>query len=186
MTRDLAADLSAEVGKRVLYPFFALHVDLPDPVYAWSGVGTLTFNGHDWLGVGGFGGFGAIEETGDGTASQMAFSLSGIEPSFYTYLIEQPYRNALVELWIGALNDMMTQVSAGPNPLYRGRLVAADLTDGDQLAIQVTAERSSRDQTRQRVRRYTDAEQQRRYPGDKFFEYQAQMQSVQVLWGREG
>lgn len=186
MTRLSDASLVAEIVKPVLYPFFALHVDLPDPVYAWSGIGTITFEGHEWLGVGAFGSFGALEEVGDGTAGQMSFTLSGIEPSFYEYLIEQPYRNALSELWVGALNESMTQVIAGPEMLFRGRLVASDLTDGDQLAIQITVERSSRDQTRQRVRRYTDAEQQRRYPGDKFFEYQAQMQSVQVLWGREG
>ena len=186
MARDISSDLINEVAKEVLYPFFALHIDLPDPVYAWSGVGTLTFEGHDWLGVGSFGGFGSLEEMSDGTASQMSFSLSGIETSFYEYLIEQPFRNALAELWIGALDETMTRVTAGPSMIYRGRLVAADLTDGDQITIQVTVERSSRDQTRQRVRRYTDAEQQRRYPGDKFFEYQAQMQSVQVLWGREG
>lgn len=186
MARDISAALVAETAKPALYPFCAFHLDLPDPVYVWSGVGTITFNGQVWDGVGSFGGFGALEEMSDGTASQMSFNLSGIDPTFYEYLIEQPYRGVLAELWLGALNETMTSVIAGPDIFYRGRLVAADLTDGDQLTIAVTVERSSRDQTRQRVRRYTDAEQQRRYPGDKFFEYQAQMQSVQVLWGREG
>lgn len=186
MTRDIASSLSTEIQKTVLNPFFALHIDLPDPVYAWSGVGTIEFEGNAWLGVGSFGGFGTLDEMSDGTVSQMSFSLSGIDATLYEYLIEQPYRNALCELWVGALNENFTAVSAGPSLIYRGRLVAVDLTDGDELSIQITVERSSRDQTRQRVRRYTDSEQQRRYAADKFFEYQAQMQSVQVLWGREG
>lgn len=185
MTRDIGA-LKDEIAKPVLAPFCALYVDLPDPVRAWSGIGDLIFGGHTWSGVGSFGSFASLAEASDGTSSRMSFALSGIEPDFYQYLIEQPYRNALVEFWIGALDETFTKVAVDPKLFYRGRLTAVDLQDGDQIAIQITVERSSRDQMRQRVRRYTDSEQQRRHSGDKFFEYISQMQAVKILWGREG
>lgn len=186
MTRDIGSDFELEIAKTVLNPFYALHIDLGDPVYAWSGIGTITFGGHEWDGVGSYGGYGSLTEASDGTASQMTFLLSGIDQTFYTYLVEQPYRNALCQLWVGALDEGFTAIVAGPLVLYQGRLTAVDLVDGAEVSIQITVERSSRDQTRQRVRRYSDYEQQRRYPADKFFEYCQQMQTVTVLWGREG
>lgn len=186
MTRTPDASLSAEIQKPRLNLFAAFHLELPDPVYAWTGHGLLKFDNRDWLGVGNFGGFGSLEETTDGTAPETVVSLSGIDPAFNAYLVEQPYRNALCELWIGAVDDSWTRVVAGPRLYRRGRLRAVDVEDGSTLRISATFVNSSRDQTRNRPRRYTNEEQQRRHPGDKFFEYMAQMQSAQVLWGREG
>lgn len=185
MTRDIGT-LAAEIAKPQLNPFFALYVDLPDPVRAWSGIGDLNFNGHTWAGVGAFGSFGTVSENADGTASEMTFILSGVDPTFYRYLVEIPYRGALTEFTIGALDETFTSLAAGPKTFFAGRLTAVDLVNGDELTISITIKRSSKDDQRQRVTRFTDAEQQRLHPGDKFFEYGAQMQVVPILWGREG
>lgn len=186
MTRDLG-DLATEITQPVLRPFWALHLALPDVVRCWTGVGTLTFLGQQWDGIGSFGGISGLSEGSDGTANKISFSLSGVDQTFYQYLVEQPYRGARIELYCGALDEAYQQVVAvKTDPIYAGSLTEVTLTDGEAIQIDISCERASRDQMRQRVRRYTNEEQQRLHPGDMFFEYQAQMQSVQVIWGKKG
>lgn len=190
MSRQLPSTLQGEIQAPALRPFFAVHIALPDPVCAWSGVGEITFDGKTFDGVGSLGGVSAIAEQADGTASGISLSLSGIDPSFTQYLIEQPYRGARVELYLGVLDQGFAQVTAWKR-LSIWRLNAVSLaetaSEDGEVAVTVTVECEGAfiDQTRARVRRFTDEEQQRRYPGDRFFEYMAAMQEVRLIWGPE-
>lgn len=185
MSRELPAQLQNEIEAPELRPFFAVSIALPDPVYAWSGIGEITFDGKTFDGVGSLGGVSAISEQADGTASGLSLSLSGIDPDFTQYLIEQPYRGAQVDLYIGTLNEGFSEVASWKR-LSRWRLNAVSVVEDESgLQVNVECEGAFIDQARARVRRFTNEEQQRRYPGDKFFEYMAAMQEVRVIWGPE-
>jgi hypothetical protein len=184
--RDLDAALSTEIEQPVLRPFYAVAIDLPDPAYAWSGIGEIMFDSKTFLGVGSLGGISGAAEQSDGTASGLGLTLSGIDPDFTTYLIEQPYRGARVDLYIGALDEGFANVVAWKRHSV-WRINRVSVVDGaDTSKISVECETAFLDQTRARVRRFTDEEQQRRYAGDKFFEYMAAMQEVRIIWGPEG
>jgi hypothetical protein len=185
MSRQLPAALRDEIEAPELRPFFAVSIDLPDPVYAWSGVGEITFDGKTFDGVGSLGGISAISEQADGTASGISLTLSGIDPEFTQYLINQPYRGAHTAVYVGALDAGFAEVVAWKR-LSTWRLNAVSIVDDESgMTITVECEGAFIDQTRARVRRFTNEEQQRRYPGDKFFEYMAAMQEVRVIWGPE-
>lgn len=186
MTRDLSGGLGTEIAKPVLRPFFAVYIALPDPVAAWTGVGTLSFGGRDYDGTGAFGSVSTIGEGADGSAVGVSVTLSGIDPAFGDDILGQPYRGKTFELYVGALAEDYQSIAAAPKLIWKGRVDSVDLTDGEQLAVTLTAESRMRDQGRPRIRRYTNAEQQRRYPGDRYFEYAQQMVEVSVMWGKQG
>ncbi|HEY4546097.1 MAG TPA: hypothetical protein VIG90_06690 [Pedomonas sp.] len=185
MARLLSADLAKEIEKPVLRPFFAVYIGLDDPVAAWTGIGTLSFGGRDYLGTGALGSIGTVGEGTDGAAVGISVGLSGIDPSFSEDILGQAYRGKPFELYVGALAENWQSVVAPPKRIWKGRVDTVDVTDGDQLAVSITAESRMRDQGRPRIRRLTNAEQQRRYPGDRFFEYLAQMVEVSILWGKK-
>lgn len=183
MTRDLGL-LGVEVQKPQLNPFVAVHIALDDPVRAWTGVGTVAFGGFIYEGVGALGSISPIGEEIDGAAVGVSVTLSGIDPSFELDLLSQPYRGRLFEVFVGALNERFDGMAVEPVRLWRGYVDSVTLQDGERLSVTITAESEMRDQGRPRVRRYSDQEQRRRYPGDRFFEYLPQLAEVPILWGK--
>ena len=75
-------------------------------------------------------------------------------------------------------------VSAELSALPGVEAVAVDLVSGGISTVTLTAESRLRDLERVRTRRYTDADQQSRFPGDKGLEYVPSLQDKQLIWGR--
>jgi len=183
MSRNLGA-LASEVAKPVLNPFYAVSFALPTPIYVWSMVGTLLFGGNAYEGVGSFGTIGAIAESSDGSAVGMTVSLSGIEHSLADEVLNQPYRGVAMMIYLGAVAADFCTVTAPPALIWRGKIDTVTLTDGASLMITITGESRMRDQGRPRVRRYTNQEQQERYPGDRFFEFLPSLAEINMVWGK--
>lgn len=55
---------------------------------------------------------------------------------------------------------------------------------GDTATITLSAESRMVTWDRPRTRRYNNEDQQSRYPGDRGFEYVAQMVEKSLIWGR--
>lgn len=186
MSRKIGT-LGSEIVKTDLRLAWCLYIGLPEEVHAWTGIGTLSFLGQQWSGIGALGSISGLSESTDGSPAKMQFSLSGIDPNLYDYLVEQPYRGAEVKLYAIAVDAaFLSVVAARTDPLFSGTLTEVTLIDGSQISIQIGVEDDDYDQMRQRVRRDTSEEQQRRHPGDLFFEYKAQMANIREVWGKVG
>lgn len=58
-----------------------LFLDHPEgPVRVWTGTGTVSWIGSDWLGVGTLGAVAGIEQSAELAAHELSFSLSGVDP----------------------------------------------------------------------------------------------------------
>ena len=109
---------------------------------------------------------------------------SGVPLEWRDHLVDQAVRGVDFLTYYGALNETWQQV-IGFQLLERARLDTYQIVDnGTDLSVVVTGESRMIDQRRPTIKRYTDAYQQARYPGDRFFEYQAQMAEVPVLWAK--
>src|SRR5690606_9335105 len=127
---------------------FAVSIALPDEANAWSGIGEIELDGKTFIGVGSLAGISVVSEKADGSAGGITLTLSGIDPDFTQYLIEQPYRGARVDLYIGTLDEGFAQVNAWKKiPVWR--INAVSVTE-DENGVVVTAECESVfiDQTR--------------------------------------
>lgn len=88
---------------------------------------------------------------------------------------------AAVELYMG-VQDPATLVVEDAISLWAGVLDSAGFEDGPQPSVVFTAEHRGDYAMRQRVLRYTNAEQQRLYSGDTSLDYDPALDAAPVVW----
>lgn len=182
--RDLDPNLVAEIEKPELRPFIGVHIDLPDPVHAITGNMSIRYAGQDWHAIGGLGAIDTIGEGTDGSAVGVKATLYQVPSEFRDDVADQAKRGCLYELFVGAV-DATYQNVIGFKKLWVGRLDSYEIVDaGDTITVSAGGESRMRDQRRPAIKRFTDWWQQRRYPGDRSFEYVQRMVEVPVLWAK--
>ena len=189
MSRGIPTALDDAVNDPVVRPFLAVRLELPDPVYVFTGRGQLIFNDADgnsrtWLGAGGLGSIDTIGEATDGSATGIKVTLFEVPTDFRDDVAQQATRGALFEIYVGALDQAM-QVVTATYLIWKGRIDQYKITDnGTTLSVEVSGESRAIDQQRPAIKRFTDEYQQRMHPGDRFFEYVPQMTEVSILWAQ--
>ena len=184
MSRDLPSALAEAVADRVVRPFLAVHIDFPDPVHAWTGTGTILFQGNEWTGIHSIGAIDTIGEGTDGSATGVKATLYEVPENFRDDIRDQAVRGCAFELYVGALDETFQQV-VGFKLIWRGRLGGFEIVDaGETITVTASGESRQIDQRRPTIKRFTDEWQQRRYPGDRFFEYVPRMAELPILWAK--
>ena len=66
MSRIVTSDVGQCAQEPRVRPFVLVELDFPEkPIRAWTGIGTITWDGKTWTGVGDLGRIGPIEESAD-------------------------------------------------------------------------------------------------------------------------
>lgn len=152
-------------------------------VRVWNGYGQLSWGGNTYEGLGEFVSVSAIEEAVDLAARGVTFQLTGVPSSLIALVLADAYQGREASLWMGAMSDAGAVV-VDPFKIFSGRMDVMEIMDtGDTSIITLNAENRLIDLRRIRESRYTDAEQQRLYPGDRGCEYVAGLQDKQLPWG---
>lgn len=182
--RGLSPELSAEIAAPVLRPFLAVFIDTPDPVRAFTGKGEIAFDGQYWTGIEGVATIESVGESTSGSASALKCTLLRVPGEFRDDLADQAVRGCTMELHLGALDETHRRV-IGTKRIRKCTLQGYDIADdGTELTVAATGESRMIDQRRVAIKRFTDEAQQRKYPGDRGFEYAAAMTEVPVLWAK--
>lgn len=163
------------------------------PVYVWNGFGNQVFGGKTYLGCGDLGSIEGLEEARNPVSHQVTLTLSGVPDSPADILAKAleaadivQGRLAIVSL---QLFDGAWQPVSGPIPIYFGimqpprvmREAATELA-GARRTLILPTENLFFGRGRPPAGRYTDREQQTRYPGDRFCEYVAQLVNQTISW----
>lgn len=191
--RDLNPDLEAEVEAPSLRPFMAVRIEFPDPVFAFTGKGTIQFDpdggpllpdSQKWYGIQGIGSIDAVNEGTDGSSAGVRATLLQVPSEFRDDIADQAVRGVLYELFIGAF-DTDFQTVRGVKKVWKGTLQSYQITDaGDSITVSAGGESRAIDQRRPSIKRFTDEYQQRRFPGDRAFEYVPNLAEVAILWAQ--
>lgn len=154
------------------------------PVYVWSGVGSQTWNGHTWQGVGQFGMVSTIEEGANVEARGITLTLSGIDSTLLGDVLAD-YQQGLPALVYLGLFDASGTLIANPITCWSGRTDQPTITmSGDSGTLSIACENRLVEMNVSVQRRYTDQDQKLDYPGDRGFEFVNQIQSQTLYWGR--
>jgi hypothetical protein len=145
--------------------------------YNWTGLGTLTLDGHDWVGAGELVSLGPLPFGGDDAASPMTITLSGVNAAFVSEARSLPTvrgRSQLLYLQFFdadlqpldtkyLLADRLMDVMgySGVGPAQR----SISLTSEDVWTARNTAEHAN----------WSDANQQVLFPGDRGLEFVAEL-----------
>lgn len=184
MARDLTAGAQtaaeAEVVRPILFVYLAL--DGGD-VRVNSSDRNWVFDGNTYLGVGVLGGISKVEETSELQANGIQLTLSGIPSAYVTTVLSEDYQGREVTIWQGFVNDSYALVA---DPIKQGVWLIDQMSValGETATVTLTAENKLVRWETPNVRRYTDADQQQRFPGDLGLQCVAQTVEKEILWGR--
>lgn len=142
----------------------------------------IDWNGHTWTGLGHLGQMDVIRESAESEATGMRFTLAGPIAAYLSLALQEQLQGDPILVRV-AFFDENNQIIADPVIEWSGRADTMSVSEGaDQSTITVTAESRFADFARPRIRRFSDADQQAAYPGDKFFEFLPQMVEKTIIW----
>lgn len=156
-------------------------LDLPaGTVYLHSGVGTVTVMGHDWLGVADPGNAARlvavdqIKEPRFGAAAAVTFTLAGVTAEFMRSIRLTNVEGRAAEVYWAAFDPEDGQVIGSPVLLFpRGRMTAPSRKRqgiGTRI-VSLTVENVWSGLNYAPGGRWNQADQRRRYPGDKGLDF---------------
>ena len=186
MSRDLQSETLYLIDGEVVYPFFAVTLNFDEPIYMWTGSGSITHDSKTFLGVGDFLAISSIEEASDMSARGARLELSGIPSELiYTALTEE-YQGKTCEVFFGLIDkESQTPVNTTFTSIFSGHVDQMNVEIGpDTSIVEVLVENKLIDLERPRVARYTSGYQKSLYSYDKGFDFIEDLQDKAIVWGR--
>jgi hypothetical protein len=153
-------------------------------VYAWTGYGTVVYNGNTYLGLGSLTNISAITEANSVISQGVTLTLNGVDPTNIS--------EALTDIPQGGNVQILFVVLDGSNNVIGVPIVSfAGQTDGITIkedasglsSISLDVENRLTQLQRDRTYRWTQAQQAELYPGDTGFLYTADLADYVALWG---
>ena len=152
------------------------------PARFWSGIGSKTWSGYTWTGVGSLLSIDFPQETGEVQADSFSIGLSGIDPAQIDLALNECRQGNTVNFWLGAIADDGTIL---PDPILAaaGRMDVPTIEDGAATsAVKLSCESLLIDLKVPRIRRYTHEDQQLENPNDNGFIFVASIQDWNRKW----
>ncbi len=185
MPRDVTpAFLAALASQQVRPAIFVEAHFVSGPVYLWTGLGSIVWNGHTWLGVGSLGSISTIEEGSAVEAKGITLTLSGVDASLLNLVTGEFQQGLPVTVSLGLFDDAGQLI---PNPVlsFAGRTDQPRIeVSGDTATISIACENLLIDLNTSIERRYTNEDQQSEFPGDRGFEFVPSIQQRTIHWGQ--
>jgi hypothetical protein len=184
MSRALATAFKNMTTSSSLAPVLFAYFDFyTAPVRVWTGIGSVSWGGDTYLGLGTMGTISTVSETTDVKANGLVFQLCGIDPTLISTVLSDNYHGRACKLWLGALSPSETIV-ADPYLIFSGRMDGLEIDDGVSTStIRVSAESVLVDLLRNRERRYTNEDQHIDFPSDEGMAFMPTAQSTPFQWG---
>lgn len=137
--------------------------------------------GQTWLGAGSLGAVDQIESTSGGQFASLKFTLSGVPTENIALALNEPIRGRPVFVW-QAIMDAQTNQVLDTFLIWSGTADQMPISvDGQTSTIDVVCEHAGSIYARPKPQLYTDADQQRLFPGDtslRFIPIQSQHQDI--------
>lgn len=186
MTRslDTATQSASEAGTILPVWFVKLEFDSGD-VLLHTGLGDLSFGGDTYTGAGGIGSIDTVEEDSELSRSTLKLTLRGLPNDIISIVLNEYYQGRRATLYLGYLDQATRQLVADPGIVYRGRMDTASVSQGETCSVTLTVESVFAAWDRPLVRRYNNADQQARFPGDRGLEAVEQSSEKQIVWGQK-
>jgi len=185
MSRDITSAMTTESEKSSLQPlyFVKLEYDSGD-VNVHSALGTITFDGDDYLGVGKLGSIGALKENSEITPAKIKLSITGIESANISTALTAEYQGRPITIWLGAIDQSTFTLIADPTIVFKGIMDVQTISLGKTASIEISATNRIAAWDRANVRRYNGEDQRSRFAGDSGLDYVTQAAEKQVVWGQ--
>lgn len=141
----------------------------------------VVYGGNTYKGVGNLGSIDQVDDS-PGEYKAMKFTLSGVNNDTLSIAINLDVKNVTVQYRVGVLDPTTSAILDAPL-LWTGTLDQAPVEFGsDTSTIPATAEHRGATYSLPKPLRYTDADQQKLYPGDTSLRFVASQANHKIVW----
>ena len=186
MSRGLVTANANAVAADNVAPILFADLDFSSGhVRVHSAIGTITWGGYDWTGLGSLGTVDGLEERAELSRKTVTYTLFGVPNTMVSVVLNESYQGRSAKVYLGFLSLTTYQLVADPQLLDSGLMDVTAIDEGQTCTVTVTAESRIAAWSRTLERRYTDAEQRAKYPTDKGLEFISQAAQKEIVWGRK-
>lgn len=187
MSRGLSSLNATAASQRHVRPITFLELQFASgTLRLHNGVGTYTWGGQTWIGVGNLGTMSDVEETDELSAYRVSYQLSGINSAILTEALGEQIYERLVIRYEGFIDDNGALVDT-PHELRRDFMDTMEIArGGDMDTITLHCESEHIRDTRAPGGMFSDEDQQVLFSGDTGFQFLPQMIDAQIHWGPGG
>ncbi|MGP4843304.1 hypothetical protein ACTXGQ_04160 [Marinobacter sp. 1Y8] len=179
--RDVHPDLIDAFQSRLFRPIYFVEILFDTPLRFTSAYASVTLGGVEYFGAGNLGSVGPVEEGTDLDPQEFKISVAGISHASLAAVVTERYLNRSARCLVGLLSDE-GQMIGEPLEYFSGLTDEIQVDFGKIGAISITVRDRLADWARPKVERYTNADQQARYPGDKGLEFVSQVADKDIVW----
>lgn len=184
MSRGLSASVISALSSNTVRPIIFAELDFSSGVlYVHDGIGTYTWGGQDWLGVGNFGAISNIQEGAEVSPYSLTLTLSGVDTGLTGTALNEDYFMRDVNIYLGLLDEDDVLVET-PAQIWSGFMDVMSVTLGSSGgdSIELTCESELAKFDRSANLRYTHVQQQKRNSSDLFFEFLKDIEGAKIRW----
>lgn len=187
MSRGLTSLNATAAAQRHVRPITFLELQFASgTLRLHNGVGTYSWGGFTWLGVGELGQMSDVEETDELSAYRVSYQLSGVNSAILTEALGEQIYEKLVIRYEGFLDENGALVDT-PHELRRDFMDTMEIAKGGEIdVITLHCESEHIRDTRAPGGMFSDEDQQALFAGDTGFQYLSQMIDAQIHWGPGG
>lgn len=182
MPRNLPSLMITEITSNQVCLCFLVDIQLVSgTARVWSGMGSVTWNGNTYTGVGSMGAVGEIAEGSDVKSRGTSIELSGIDQTLLNDTLNDLQIGAPATVWLATFSAGAIQAAV---KAFGGTVDRPVIVPGmDTFSIQIALETKMANLQRPTNRRYTLADQRRYYPDDTGFQFVEVLNDIALLWG---
>lgn len=182
MSRGIGTTNVAQVNAPHLHEVLLVKLGFDTPVYVHSGIGSISYGGNTYIGVGHLGGISELRESEVLGPSQITLSLDAQTSQHITEALDAGNLYDPVTIYFGYRNDDGT-LAADPWVAWSGWYEYATISLDAESRVEMVCQHDLAVLNEKNGGRYADEDQQDRYTGDVGFEFATAAVGVKLLWG---
>jgi len=185
--RSITAPFQTAIEADVIRWLWFVKLEFDSGTVGWSNAyRQITYDGFTYLAAGPLGSIGTVEEAPGVKSSSVAITVSGVTETVISLLLSEPYINRPASIYAAVTDEDWSFDSTLCKLMFRGTMDNINGVMGQNPAFTITLKSRLGDWERQRSFKYSDADQQRIYPGDLGFNFIPQLSQKQIIWPRAG
>ena len=182
MSRQLSAANLAAAKSGHVHPITFVELGLDaGTVRAHDSLGDYVWGSETWVGVGDFGKVGDIQESEQISPYSIDVTLSGIDATLINEALNNNFFMRPMSIYLGWL-DEDHELVATPDEMWSGTIQKMNIRTGQENTITVIGESELAIFRKNKNFLFNDTQQQKRFSGDLFFQFQAQIDDAQPEW----
>lgn len=142
----------------------------------------INFEGFEYQGFGNLGDISGLTETLNLDPQWLDVKLSGVNAETLQAALAVDYFNRPAYVHLGVLGNEQGLIIGAPFLYFAGTIDNVLCNYGESSEILVSCADELADWERPKIERYSDQDQQARYPGDTGFRFTAQLDTKEIVW----